>query len=239
MHRRVVLLACFAYFAATAQPRAVAVPYVGCKSDTFVEGPVVALSGRPKEIRILPAAAQRLAYYEAAVAKGVLGPRGWYCFGYLGSAGATFEISPRPISADGPDLSGPLILLTTRSAETSGRFDVATIIARVFPAHRDFVARLASEGLPPTFRFPPDLTRGTSFLKSTEVVQYETPAQADGLGTYSGLKKNADPIRGEAMLMPPALDLALVAVRLPADLRDLTSAIVQHFDCCSYSTRGR
>ena len=53
--------------------------------------------------------------------------------------------------------------------------------------------------------------------KSTGVVQYETPAQPDGLGTYSGLKKNADPIRGEAMLMPPALDLALVAVRLPAD----------------------
>jgi hypothetical protein len=105
MHRRVVLLACFAHFAATAQPRAVAVPYVGCKSDTFVEGPLEAPSGRPKEIRISPAAAQRLAYYEAAVAPGVLGPRGWYCFGYLGSAGATFEISPRPISTDGPDFS--------------------------------------------------------------------------------------------------------------------------------------
>src|ERR1039458_3171898 len=154
MHRRVVLLACFAYLAATAQPRAVAVPYVGCRSDTFVEGPLEAPSARPKEIRISPAAAQRLAYYEAAVASGVLGPRGWYCFGYLGSAGATFEISPRPISADGPDLSGPLILLTPRSAETSGRFDVATIIARVFPAHRDFVTRLASEGLSPNFSFP-------------------------------------------------------------------------------------
>ena len=240
MHRRVVLLACIAYFAATAQPRAVAVPYVGCKSDTFVEGPLEAPSARPKEIRISPAAAQRLAYYEAAVAPGVLGPRGWYCFGYLGSAGATFEISPRPISADGPDLSGPLILLTTRSAETSGRFDVATIIARVFPAHRDFVTRLASEGLPPNFSFPSGpYPKDKLSYKSTEVVEYETPAQADGLGTYSGLKKNADPIRGEAMLMPPALGLALVAVRLPADLRDLTSAIVQHFDCCSYSTRGR
>jgi hypothetical protein len=213
---------------------------VGCKSDTFVEGPLEAPSARPKEIRISPAAAQRLAYYEAAVAPGVLGPRGWYCFGYLGSAGATFEISPRPISADGPDLSGPLILLTTRSAETSGRFDVATIIARVFPAHRDFVTRLASEGLPPNFSFPSGpYPKDKLSYKSTEVVEYETPAQADGLGTYSGLKQNADPIRGEAMLMPPALDLAVVAVRLPADLRDLTSAIVQHFDCCSYSTRGR
>ena len=71
------------------------------------------------------------------------------------------------------------------------------------------------------------------------MVGYETPAQSEGLGTYSGLKKNADPIQGEAMLVPPALDLALVAVRLPADLRDLTSAILQHFDCCSYTTKAR
>src|SRR5215471_5416688 len=99
MHLRLLFLACFACFTAAAQQRAVAVPYVGCKSDSFVDGPLDAPSGPPKEIRISPATARRLAYYEAAIAPGVLGPRGWYCFGYLGSAGATLQISPRPIAA--------------------------------------------------------------------------------------------------------------------------------------------
>jgi hypothetical protein len=63
MHRRAVFLAFLAHFAANAQLRAVTVPYKGCKSDTFVEGPLEAPSG-----------------HEAAVAPGVLGPRGWYCF---------------------------------------------------------------------------------------------------------------------------------------------------------------
>jgi hypothetical protein len=154
----------------------------------------------------------------------------------LGSAGATLEISPRPIALDGPDFSGPLIVLETRSAETSGRFDVATIIGRVFPAHREFVARILAEGTFPALSFPsgPYPTDKLSH-KSAEIVEYETPAQADGLGTYPGLKKNADPIRGEARLMPPALDLALLAVRLPANLRDLTAAIIQQFDCCADS----
>ena len=170
----------------------------------------------------------------------MLGPRGWYCFGYLGSAGATLFISRGPIPPDGPDLSGPLILLETRSAETSGRFDVATIIARVFPAHRDFVTRLLAGELPPNFPLPSGpYPKDKLSYKSTEVVEYETPAQTDGLGTYSGLKKNAEPIRGVAILVPPALDLSLVAIRLPADLRDLTSAIMQHFDCCLYSTKDR
>jgi hypothetical protein len=130
--------------------------------------------------------------------------------------------------------------LETRSAETSGRFDVAAIIARVFPAHRDFVARVLAEGTFPGLSFPSGpYPEDKLSYRSAENVEYETPAQTDGLGTYSGLKKNADPIRGAAMLVPPAFDLALLAVRLPAGLRDLTSAIVQHFDCCSSSTKGR
>jgi hypothetical protein len=241
MDRRVFFLAFLAYFAATAQPRVAVVPSVGCKSNTFVEGPVEAPSGAPKEIRISPAIAQRLAYYQAAISPGVLGPRDWYCFGLQGSAGTTLEVSPRPISSDGAaDGSGPLILLIARSAETSGRFDVAAIIARVFPAHRDFVTRLLAEEHPPGFSVPfGPYPKDKLSYKGTDVVEYETPAETYGLGTYFALQPNADPIRGEVMLLPPTLFLAAVAVRLPPDLRNLTSAIVQHFDCCSYSARGR
>jgi hypothetical protein len=66
--------------------------------------------------------------------------------------------------------------------------------------------------------------------KGDEIVEYETPPQTDGLGTYAGLKKNTDPIRGVAMLVPPAYDLFLLAVRLPAELRELTPSIVQHLE---------
>lgn len=230
MHRKVVFLVFGAYCAAAAQSRTAAVPYVGCKSESFVEGPLEAPSGQAKEIRISPATAQRLAYYEAAIAPGVIAPRGWNCIGFLGSAGATVEISPRPIAQEGADLSGPLVVMMTRRAETSGRFDVATIIARVFPAHRDFVTRLLAEEPQPNLSFAAGpYPKDKVSYKSTEAIEYETPAQTDGLGTYPGLKKNADPIRGAAVLLPPAQDLALLAVRLPAELRDLSSAIVQQF----------
>ena len=237
MRRRVVVLTFLAYFGATAQQAAVAVPYVGCKSDGMV-GPSEAPTGEPKEIRIPAAIAQRLAYYEAAPASGVLGPRGCYCFGYYGSSGATLYISLRAIPEGGPDLSGPLILLEARSAETSGRFDVAAIAARVFPAHRDFVTRILAEGIASGLSFPTGpYPKDKLSYKTAEIVEYETPPQTDGLGTYAGLKKNAEPIRGVAMLVPPAFDLILLAVRLPADLRKLAPAIVTQLDCCS--TTGR
>jgi hypothetical protein len=51
--------------------------------------------------------------------------------------------------------------------------------------------------------------------KNKETVEYETPAHTDGLGTASRLQKNADPIRGAAILVGPDTDLLSLSVRLP------------------------
>jgi hypothetical protein len=60
--------------------------------------------------------------------------------------------------------------------------------------------------------------------------EYKTPAQTDGLGTHSWLKKNGSPIEGVAMLVGPTPDLLLLSVRLPPELVRLTSVIVHQFE---------
>jgi hypothetical protein len=62
--------------------------------------------------------------------------------------------------------------------------------------------------------------------KSKSVVEYTTPAQTDGLGTQSWLRKNGSPINGVAILVGETPDMLLLSVRLPSDLTGLTSAIV-------------
>ncbi|HTW65476.1 MAG TPA: hypothetical protein VME17_12695 [Bryobacteraceae bacterium] len=82
-------------------------------------------------------AAKRLTYYEAAVNTGVLAPRGWYCFGTYGSAGEDLTVSPAPINRDGTN--GPIVQVDNIDGNTSGRFEVAEVIARVFPGQKAFV----------------------------------------------------------------------------------------------------
>jgi len=57
-------------------------------------------------------------------------------------------VSPQPI--DGSALEGPAIEIFHGFGETSGRFEAAEIIARVFPDYKDFVSRVMV-----LFDFPP------------------------------------------------------------------------------------
>ncbi|HVN17333.1 MAG TPA: hypothetical protein VMU05_01125 [Dongiaceae bacterium] len=90
-------------------------------------------------------AAERLAYYKAEYGVGVLAPRGWHCFGTYGSNGATLYVSPDPINAadllstSWKGFAGPAIQISVAEGGTSGRFEVAKTIARVFPKHKAFV----------------------------------------------------------------------------------------------------
>jgi hypothetical protein len=70
------------------------------------------------------------------------------------------------------------------------------------------------------------------------VVEYTTPAQTEGLGTHSRLKKNGSPIYGAAILIGQAPDLTLLSVRLPDDLTGLTSAIVRQVESDSARLRN-
>ncbi len=50
------------------------------------------------------------------------------------------------------------------------------------------------------------------------------------LGTQSRLQKNADPIRGVAFIVGPDTDLISLSVRLPREIDDLTSIIIQQVE---------
>jgi hypothetical protein len=211
--------------ARTAPTEGVSIPFVGCPSDGQV-GPGIPPSGKAPIMPIGPEAAQRLAYYKSEAGPGVLAPRGWYCFGEYGSSGDTLYVIPQPI--DGNRFAGPALEIARLYGGTSGRFGVARIIARVFPAHKAFVTSVIEEGIEPASSFPfgpYPLDRLT--YRSNEIVEYQTPAQTDGLGTASWLRKNDSPIEGVAILTGEGPDLLQLSVRLPAELNSLTSFIIQ------------
>jgi hypothetical protein len=225
--------------ALTATAVATTVPFVGCAQDGQ-GGPQPAPTGPPKTVVMDPAAAARLAYYSAGNG-GVLGPRGWFCFGAYGSDGAVLYLAPAQIkSADVlSDVwaagAGPAIEAAVSTGDTSGRFTVAQIIERVFPTHRAFAQSVISEGIEPPTQFPPGpFPTDRTVSKSDTVVEYETPAGAQGLGTtFSRLTPDASPIDGAAVLQGQTPDLAFLAVRLTPDLQGLAPAIVQQFEADS------
>jgi hypothetical protein len=212
---------------------AVSVPFVGCPSDGQM-GPVEAPSGKGPLLTISGELAQSLAYYRSE-GFGVLGPRGWHCFGRYGSGGATLYVSPQPIDFNdtlaetATVFKGPIIVFAESDGGTSGRFHVAGVIARVFPAHRAFVNGLIKndpgQGYP-SGPFPKDRLT----YKSKERVEFFTPAQTDGLGTDLGLQKNADPIKGVAILSGPTPNLLMLFVRLPPGQDMVTSAIIRQVE---------
>jgi len=222
----------------TAAPSiATTVPFVGCAQDGQT-GPTPAPSGAPKNVQMTAAAAARLAYYSAAAPNGVLAPRGWSCFGLYGSNGATLYLSPNPIQAGDVEATswaagaGPAIQVSWLAGDTSGRFQVAQVIARVFPSQQAFVQSVIGEGVEPASSFPQGPFATDKITnKSSTVVEYETPASTQGLGTsITALTASADPIDGVAVLTGSTPDLAFLATRLPAANRDLTSLIVQQFE---------
>ena len=180
--------------------------------------------------------ASQLAYYQAEDGSGVLTPRGWHCFSTYGSNGGSLFVTPQPInnkllfSDKWKGFSGPVVQISDSLGGTSGRFEVASIIARVFPDHKAFVANVVAEGLEtaadfPSGPYPSDKLR----YRSKEMVEYETPPQTEGLGTRSRLQKSDRAITGVEILSGPSeeLDLVSLAVRLPQNSEDLTRAIVQ------------
>ena len=214
----------------------VKVPFVGCASDGQV-GPLAAPKGKPIVVRIDAEAAKQLAYYKAEKGFGVLAPRSWYCFGTYGSNGESVYVSPKLLTAkdffssqwDG--FPGPAIQLSMSSGGTSGRFEVARTIARVFPSHRDFVTSVIAEGIEPASDFPNGPYPNDKLTyKSKEMVEYETPAQTKGLGTDSRLRVNASRIRGIAILLFADTDLLQLSLRLPPDLTRLAPAIIHQVE---------
>lgn len=90
---------------------------------------------------------------------------------------------------------------------------------------------MIEEGLEPASSFPfGPYPKDKLIYQSKEMVEYQTPANTDGLGTNSRLKKDADPISGVAILMGQTPDLLLLSARLSRNLADLTPVIVQQVE---------
>lgn len=217
---------------------ATSVPFVGCASDGQ-SGPKRAPHERAKVLSISPHLASRLAYYQAEEGSGVLAPRGWHCFGTYGSSGGSLFVAPQMIdgkvvfSDKWKGFSGPVIQITDSLGGTSGRFEVASIIARVFPAHKAFVASVIAEGIEAAADFPSgSYPKDRLHYRSKDIVEYETPPQTDGLGTRSHLQKSDRAITGVEMLSGSneELDLTSLSARLPQGSEDLTRVIVQQVE---------
>lgn len=214
---------------AQAQARRVSVPFVGCKSygqSAVSDAP----NGENLDVPIAADAARQLAYYKTSRGVSVLAPRGWYCLAQSGSGGEELYVSPAPevFSANWRGFAGPAIEAELISGENSGRYDIAKMIARVFPVRRALALSII-EGVElelPTGPYPSDRLT----YKSSEIVEYDTPAQADGLGTESRLLKNGMPISGVVVLIgqqPGLLHVLHLSARLPAGLAALTPVIIQ------------
>ena len=226
MIRAGVALLALAWGGAAAAP--VRVPFVGCPSDGQ-QGPQRAPNSGP--VPPVPAsAAAQLAYY-ASGELGVLAPRNWHCLALEGSNGSFLIVTPQPHSASellasASLLRGPAVQISLSLGGTSGRFEVANVIARAFPAQMAFARRVAAEGIGdplPTGPYPSD----RMVRLRPDVVGYTTPARREGLGIVSRLAADDRPIDGLAILDTSG-DFALVKldVRLPVAQAGLATPIL-------------
>jgi hypothetical protein len=204
----------------------VSVPFVGCKSEGQAD-PIDAPSGTSVSVRISTGTAPKLAFYKSEVTAGVLAPRGWYCLGIYGSGGADLLVSPEPIDT-AKLFSSPAVSLEYSSGGGSGAIRVAEIIARAFPAWRWFADQFYREfdQTPPSGPYPKDRL----IYKSKTMVEYETPARTDGLGTDRLIMKGGSQIDGVAILVGKTPGLVLLSVRLSGNLAKLTPEIVRQVE---------
>jgi len=198
---------------------------------------VDAPKGNDQNVPIDVSAAPKLAYYKAENSTGVLAPRGWCCFGTYGSSGSSLFVTPQAIKSDDllsmnwAGIDGPGIQVQEISGDTSGRFQVASVIARVFPAHKAFAEGVIKEGVEPASSFPfGPYPQDRLTYRSDQVVEFQTPAHSEGLGTVNQLKQSDESIDGVAILQGETPDLLLVSARLPAEVNDLTSQIIQQVE---------
>lgn len=213
----------------------VAVRVVGCPADGQ-GGPIAAPATSGPTPKVAASVAPRLTYY-VFQDLGVLAPSGWHCFAWYGSNGRTVFVTPEPHDSskslyDKKSFTGPAVQLSFRYGDTSGRFEVAQIAARIFPIAAPFVQNVINEGIERPEDFPSTPYPHDKLVRrSATEVEFETPSNAEGLGTRSGLAKNSEAIDGVAIIFPEeGMDLVMLTVRLSPDMRDLSSTIIANVE---------
>jgi hypothetical protein len=219
----------------TANAGTATVPFVGCPSDGQV-GPDPAPTGKPVPVALDAQTASRLAFYQSKYDNGILAPRGWHCANLEGSNGWILFLASEHLNATAlldpknHPLKGPAIQFTVRNGGTSGRFEVAQLIARYFPQRRAFLKSVIAEGIEPAGDFPSGPFKADQLVtRRKDLVEYLTPAGRKGLGTKSRLIPSDLPIRSFAAVVGGANDDwagFTMAVRLPKDMDDLAPVIL-------------
>jgi hypothetical protein len=175
-----------------------------------------------------------LAYYVSAQRVGVLAPRGWHCFSVYGSGGHTLFVRPERIVYESNALferTGPEVRVSYTHGGTSGRFTVAEVIARVFPSYMSFARTVMREpGMEnhplPRGPYPADVLT----YRSGRVVEYRTPAGAQGLANQFGTAKSHQAVEGVAMLIGKRPDLLVLGVSLSPEQPALTTVITRQME---------
>ena len=221
---------------AAAASVAVTIPFVGCPANGQL-GPVAPPRGQPITLMLDPALAGKLAYYSATNVGAVLAPAGWHCFGDYGSDGANLFIAPNQAgvnnvsTGDWPAGAGPAVQASWMVGDTSGRFEVAKVISRLFPGRMAFAKSVIAEGIEPASDFghgpfaTDQLTR-----KGSNLVEYVTPAGAAGAGAAFSELKTGAAISGMAFLQGSTPDLVFLAARMPAGSEALAPVILRRLE---------
>ena len=120
----------------------VTVPFVGCKSYGQT-GESETPEGATVAVPISAGAANRLAYCRSAFQEvGIRAHGGGTASDCPALAETCCSWLPRKLALSGKwhEFSRAAIVLSYRSGDTTGRFDVARVIAQLFPAYMKFVA---------------------------------------------------------------------------------------------------
>lgn len=220
---------------AEAREKLVYVPFVGCPADGQTGYIPPPKSGQSPS---LPARlARQLAYYGYDNGPTVLAPRGWHCVGLYGSSGSSLIVTPERHKADEffhserpADVRGPAIQVSISYGGTSGRDEVAQGIARLFPAHRDFLRKVIKLDREIGYALDLPKARRTDVIRrrTATFVRFTTPAKYEGEGTHSRLLAGNLPIDGIRQLFDfqDGPDLLGVDVRLPASQAHLLEPIL-------------
>ena len=101
----------------------------------------------------------------------------------------------------------------------------------MFPEYKAFAENVIAEGIEPASSFPfGPYPKDKLTYRSKSIVEFETPANTQGLGTVSKLQANASAIDGVAILSGADTDLVLLSARLSEKDRDLMQTIVRQVE---------